>query len=403
MEGCEKQAQGTHNGMCKRHWRAVHFPDQVAAKNDAARKKEMEEQPPPPHGESVYDNVLPASIAYRPSSISSSHQQQQSSSSSAAAASHQSTQTEKNFHSNGFSAIATPMRVDIKNTSGENGEGLSGPFSSSSAKKPQPSNNNNNNINNNSSSSNPSASIVSAMPLVNFLRDGALHNDVGWHRQAERRARGIFPCSSLSIQLEPWEKQLALVEILLLSGGTPHANFRDLAHAWGRERGFHQVLASSVCTRRGEVERKRRSDAGKRSAAARGGDVPGMGDNNDNNSNSLSRKRPKQIHSTDKPPAVQPVVAQQQEERVLEHSMAAFYQHHEQQQQQQQLQHHPQQQQQAPNNNIETMLVSNGTATDGIIATNAMTNDNAMGGNIIGGYNHLEQRQQQQQQYQQQQ
>jgi hypothetical protein len=53
------------------------------------------------------------------------------------------------------------------------------------------------------------------------------------------------------------------VEILLLSGGTPHANFKDLAHAWGREKGFHQVLAQSVCERRGEVDRKRRSDAGR--------------------------------------------------------------------------------------------------------------------------------------------
>jgi len=53
------------------------------------------------------------------------------------------------------------------------------------------------------------------------------------------------------------------VEILLLSGGTAYANFKDLAHAWGREKGFHHLLATSVCERRGEVERKRRSDAGR--------------------------------------------------------------------------------------------------------------------------------------------
>jgi hypothetical protein len=35
------------------------------------------------------------------------------------------------------------------------------------------------------------------------------------------------------------------------------------SHAWGREKGFHTVLSNSVCERRGEVERKRRSDAGK--------------------------------------------------------------------------------------------------------------------------------------------
>ena len=55
----------------------------------------------------------------------------------------------------------------------------------------------------------------------------------------------------------------ALVEILLLSGGTPYANFKDLAYAWGREKGFHHLLATSVCERRGEVERKKRSDAGR--------------------------------------------------------------------------------------------------------------------------------------------
>ena len=51
------------------------------------------------------------------------------------------------------------------------------------------------------------------------------------------------------------------MEVLLLSGGTPNANFRDLAHAWGRDRGFHQLLVNTVCERRGEVDRKRRSDA----------------------------------------------------------------------------------------------------------------------------------------------
>jgi hypothetical protein len=39
------------------------------------------------------------------------------------------------------------------------------------------------------------------------------------------------------------------VEILLLSGGTPYANFQDLAFAWGKENGFHVPLASAVCER----------------------------------------------------------------------------------------------------------------------------------------------------------
>jgi hypothetical protein len=214
VEGCEKQAQGTHNGMCKRHWRAVHFPEQVAATAEAERKKEQEDQAPPPTGESVYDTVLPASIAYRPSFASHQHQQAQ------------------------LEKVAASAAAAKNGTDSEANGPPSPPI--------------------------PPPSIVSAMPLVTFLCDGALHKDAGWHRQAERRARGIFPCVSLSSQLEPWEKQLAMVEILLLSGGTPHANFRHLAHAWGREQGFHQVLVSSVCTRRGEVERKKRSDAGKK-------------------------------------------------------------------------------------------------------------------------------------------
>lgn len=57
-----------------------------------------------------------------------------------------------------------------------------------------------------------------------------------------------------------------LIETMLLSGGTPYANFRDLAHAWGREMGFHHALTSTVCERRGEVDRKKRSELGKRKA-----------------------------------------------------------------------------------------------------------------------------------------
>ncbi len=49
----------------------------------------------------------------------------------------------------------------------------------------------------------------------------------------------------------------------MLSGGTPYANFKDLAYAWGRERNFHLVLTGTVCERRGEIQRKKRSDTGK--------------------------------------------------------------------------------------------------------------------------------------------
>jgi hypothetical protein len=48
---------------------------------------------------------------------------------------------------------------------------------------------------------------VPVMPLVTFLQEGR-SKEAGWHRNAERRSRGMFPHSSLSSQLEPWERQL---------------------------------------------------------------------------------------------------------------------------------------------------------------------------------------------------
>mmetsp|Transcript_17601 Transcript_17601/g.26082 ORF Transcript_17601/g.26082 Transcript_17601/m.26082 type:complete len:328 (-) Transcript_17601:110-1093(-) len=185
VDGCEKQAQGTHDGMCKRHWKAKHFPPQMS---------KSDEQPPPPDGDSVYDTILPQSISYRPHS----------------------TKLRDEDKKPGFDPLDPPQAPDG----------------------------------------------VSVMPLVQFLADGS-KEPAGWHRNDERRARGMFPVVSLASQLEPWERQLALVEILLLSGGTPYANFKDLAHGWGREKGFHHLLVSSVCERRGEVERKKRSDAGR--------------------------------------------------------------------------------------------------------------------------------------------
>ena len=47
------------------------------------------------------------------------------------------------------------------------------------------------------------------MPLVAHLKEGSMAGkQAGWHRNAERRARGMFPVKGLSVQLEPWERQL---------------------------------------------------------------------------------------------------------------------------------------------------------------------------------------------------
>lgn len=51
-------------------------------------------------------------------------------------------------------------------------------------------------------------SKVSVMPLVTLLKEGTERHEPGWHRNAERLARGIPLVSSVSVQLEAWEKQL---------------------------------------------------------------------------------------------------------------------------------------------------------------------------------------------------
>jgi hypothetical protein len=273
--------------MCKRHWRSVHYPDQAAAKAALLKKKNQNDVPPPPQGESVYENILPSSIAYRPTA---------SSLASAAAINNQTIQSQqvgvgsisvKTISNNpsGKAALqqkGTPAVVGTTNatTTTTTNDGSEGKNTGSKKKTTKTgtiegapelpaaaSRSTSTTSSSMSGNSNPDGIsggtlISTAMPLVTFLRDGAIRKDVGWHRQTERRARGLFPATSLSSQLESWEKQLALVEILLLSGGTPYANFKDLAHAWGREKGFHHVLSANVCRRRGEVTRKRRSDAG---------------------------------------------------------------------------------------------------------------------------------------------
>jgi hypothetical protein len=60
VKGCDKQAQGTHGGMCKRHWHDLHESDSVPIRTAPTLP------PNPPKGASVYDTILPLSIGYRP-------------------------------------------------------------------------------------------------------------------------------------------------------------------------------------------------------------------------------------------------------------------------------------------------------------------------------------------------
>jgi hypothetical protein len=97
-----------------------------------------------------------------------------------------------------------------------------------------------------------------AMPLIKHLKDGFDRlKPRGWHRNEERRSRGLPPVPNPAVQLEGWERELVWLEICLLSG-CPQSSFRHLARSWGRDKGFHMVLAQFICERRGDVERKKR-------------------------------------------------------------------------------------------------------------------------------------------------
>jgi hypothetical protein len=106
---------------------------------------------------------------------------------------------------------------------------------------------------------------VGEVPLIAHLKEGFLaERPPAWHRNEERRARGLWPVHNPAMQLEGWESELVWTEILLLTGH-PDSSFLHLARGWGRDKGFHMVLAQFICERNGDVERKtrERANAGK--------------------------------------------------------------------------------------------------------------------------------------------
>jgi hypothetical protein len=107
---------------------------------------------------------------------------------------------------------------------------------------------------------NPLTSI-DTMPLIAHLEHGFhASKPPAWHRNEERQARGLWLVHNPATQLEGWERELVWMEILLLTGN-PEASFRHLARGWGRDKGFHMVLAQFICERHGDVERKKRERA----------------------------------------------------------------------------------------------------------------------------------------------
>ncbi|MGK3749321.1 MAG: hypothetical protein ACI8RD_001615 [Bacillariaceae sp.] len=176
VDGCDKQAQGNFDKMCKSHFKAM------KRQTTPIPKVEISDNPPPAQGISVYDDILPRSLTFLP----------------------------------------------------------------------------NNNKNGEQESENGKEEWNNTMPLILHLKHGFdTLKPPAWHRNEERRARGMFPIDNPAAQLEGWERELVWMEILVLTG-VPGASFRQLARAWGRDKGFHMVLAQFICERFGETERKKR-------------------------------------------------------------------------------------------------------------------------------------------------
>ena len=196
FSNCPAQAQGSHKGYCKKHWREIEAPEDERL---TPRKSMEEDTKIEASGFSVYDEILPASFAFKSSKGSKVKKEDDE------------------------STVDEEKRVKI--IGGE------------------------------------------LIPIAQHFVDNA-HLEAGWHRKNERLARGIRPPKSASTQLEPWEKQLAVLEIALMAGtGCDHTKtaalyHKHIAHAWGREKGFHKIILEHICVRRGELERKKRKDSG---------------------------------------------------------------------------------------------------------------------------------------------
>ena len=169
---CNRQSQGNFDGMCKRHFNQLNNP-----------------KPPPPEeppiqraGTSVYEDIIPASVAWkipkkRGGAAGSSgeqlqlphHQQQMVAVGGGAMLDH-----------HGFAAMGVLPQV-------------MGPGAAAAA----------------AAAAAPTTAAESpeeAMPIIAHLRKYA-HLEAGWHRKQERAARGVPPPASTSTQLDTWERQ----------------------------------------------------------------------------------------------------------------------------------------------------------------------------------------------------
>lgn len=228
VDNCLKQAQGNYDGMCKSHWREANDPRSSGRHNtkrlsiasaDSILSGSLPTTPvcrTADGSPSVAPFAVPASgdvMPMPPAETESSHttllQDQQPSETTPSNYFH-----ERPLGSSVYDKII-PSSVAWKSTK----------------KRP-----------------------AEAMPLATLLRDGS-NLQPGWHRLSERAARGVRNVAN-SQELDPWEKQLVMIEITLLAG-TNHFCQKDLAHAWGRGKNFAATLVSQVCERRGELDRRK--------------------------------------------------------------------------------------------------------------------------------------------------
>ncbi len=260
VENCAKQAQGRHEGMCKRHWNEKYKAPKVTNNNGGQRgasnknslkngmvsnesvqnfKSGDDKSPANVSGEEYFDKDSGRVSQQKQTQQWTEDETQKQTTPQEVQLTMQQQEAQQDLGSSVYDKII-PRSVLWKSGDAEKAKG-------------------------GKSTEDSSASSSCTMPLVEFLREGA-NSEAGWHRKQERSARNFKPLSSVSEQLQPEEKQLILFETMLITG-TTYANHqrttKDLAHAWGRERGFHTQLVHQMCARRGDLSRKRRSDVGK--------------------------------------------------------------------------------------------------------------------------------------------
>jgi hypothetical protein len=239
IDGCEKQAQGTHDGMCKRHWRRAVFP-----------------QEPPPEGtglDAISASVAaPAAVMMEMTATTAEEPLQQQQPAASASALLLASTSNSNRRNEDHEAVAAVIMGDHGGGAGDADDADDAPagglvpcsasvyetiLPQSLAYKPtqwvirssielqqqqqQQQQDHHYHHHNNTTGgtttttttttvSFPDGGVV--MPLVEHLHKG-MEREFGWHRLEERRARGgCVPSAthnfSLSTQFETWERQL---------------------------------------------------------------------------------------------------------------------------------------------------------------------------------------------------